>query len=203
MKRYFTFLVCLLCAGSALADKVDSYIKEQMNKGHVPGVALAIVKNGHMMKEATYGSANLELKMPVGRDTLFEVGAITKQFTATGILMLKEEGRLSLDARIASYLNGTPEGWSNITVRQLMNPTAGIKSFTDTTNGFRLSDYLTQQQFIRRIGRYPLEFAPGEQYKYGNTGYQLLGYIIEDVTGTNYWDWMAKEVFLPLKMKST
>src|ERR1700722_9332267 len=135
MKRYFTFLVCLLCAGSALADKVDSYIKEQM-------------KNGHMMKEATYGSANLELKMPVGRDTLFEVGAITKQFTATGILMLKEEGRLSLDARIASYLNGTPEGWSNITVRQLMNHTSGIKSFTDTTNGFRLSDYLTQQQFI-------------------------------------------------------
>jgi D-alanyl-D-alanine carboxypeptidase len=197
------FFACLLWAAPVFADKVDSYIKEQMTKGHVPGVALAIVKDGHVVKEASYGLAELELKMPVGRDTVFEVGAITKQFTAAGIMMLKEEGRLSLDQRIAAYLSGAPESWNKITVRQLMNHTSGIKSFTDTTNGFRLSDHLTQHQFIRQIGKYPLEFEPGEQYKYGNTGYQLLGYIIENVTRTNYWDWMAKEVFLPLGMKLT
>ena len=203
MKRYLLFLACLFCAAPVFADKVDSYIKEQMAKGHVPGVALAIVKDGHLVKEATYGSADMELKMPVGRDTLFEVGAITKQFTATGVLMLKEEGRLALDQRIAAYLSGTPESWNKITVRQLMNHTSGIKSFTDTTNGFRLSDHLTQRQFIRQIGKYPLEFTPGEQYKYGNTGYQLLGYIIENMTRTNYWDWMNKEIFQPVGMKST
>ncbi len=201
MKRYLLFLACLFCAAPVFADKVDSYIKEQMAKGHVPGVALAIVKNGKLAKVGTYGYANVELKTRVGRDTEFEVGATTKLFTATGIMMLVEEARLSLDDKIASHLHGTPTTWSNITVRELMNHTSGIKSFTDVTNGFRLTDHLTQRQFIHQIGKYPLEFAPGEQYKYGNTGFVLLGYIIENVTGTNYWDWVNKEVFQAADMK--
>jgi CubicO group peptidase (beta-lactamase class C family) len=203
MKRFAILLACLLCGASAFADKVDRYIKEQMTKGHVPGVAVAIVKNGKLVKATAYGYANLELKTRVDGDTEFEVGAITKQFTAAGIMMLVEEARLSLDDRIASHLKGAPALWDKITIRQLMNHTSGIKSFTDTTNKFRLTEHLTQKQFIEQIGSYPLEFKPGEQFKYGNTGYVLLGYIIENVTKTNYWGWMNKEIFQPLGMKAS
>jgi len=203
MKFYLISLACLLCQASASADKIDAYLKEQMSKGRIPGLAVGIIQNGRLIKVGTYGCADLEQKTRVGRDTAFEVGAITKPFTAAGIMLLAEAGRLSLEDKIAAHLIGAPAAWSSITVRQLLNHTSGIKSYTDLTNSFRLSQHLTQRQFIEQVGSYPLEFPPGEQFKYGNTGFQLLGYIIENVTGTNYWAWMTKEVFLPLGMTAT
>lgn len=203
MKFYLVLLVGVLCAASASADKVDTYLKEQMKKGHIPGLAVGIIRDGRVVKQGTYGYANLELATPVGPDSPFEVGAITKPFTATGIMLLEEQGRLSLDDKITDHLKDAPASWSNITVRELMNHTSGIKSFTDMTNSFRLSDHQTQREFIKLVGSQPLEFPPGEQYKYGNTSFRLLGYIIENVTGTNYWAWMAKEVYVPLGMKAT
>lgn len=203
MRFWIICLSWLTYVASASADKVDTYLKEQMTKGHIPGLAVAVVRDGTVVKSSTYGYSDLEYKNPVRRDTVFEVGAITKEFTATGILKLAEARRLSLDDKIASYLSDAPVAWSDITVRQLLNHTSGIKSFTDMTNHFRLVDHLTQRQFISEVGMYPLEFAPGTQYKYGNTGFVLLGYIIENVTRTNYWDWMAREVFLPLGMTAT
>lgn len=200
------WIVCLgwfLCLTSASADKVDTYLKEQMVKAHIPGLAIAIIQNGKVTKTGTYGYADLEFKASVQPETVFEVGALTKQFTATAILKLDDANRLSIDHKIATYLTNTPSTWNNITIRQLLNHTSGIKSFTDMTNTFRLSDHLTQTQFIERVGRYPLEFPPGTQYKYGNTGFVLLGYIIENVTHTNYWDWMTKEIFQPLGMPHT
>lgn len=200
------WIICfgwVLCVASASADKVDAYLKEQMRKAHIPGLAVAIVRNGKLVKTGTYGYADLEFKAPVQRDTVFEVGALTKQFTATAILKLAQGGRLSLDDKITNYLSNTPPTWNNITIHQLLNHTSGIKSFTDMTNGFRLADHLTQNQFIEKVGSYPLEFPPGEQYKYGNTGFVLLGYIIENVTRTNYWAWMSKEIFQPVGMTAT
>jgi D-alanyl-D-alanine carboxypeptidase len=203
MKLYLVALACSLCAAPAFADKIDAYLKEQMAKGRIPGLAVGVIRNGRLVKAVTYGYTDLEQKTVVGRDTVFEVGAINKQFTAAGIMLLAQAGRLSLDDKIATHLTNTPSTWSNITVRQLMNHTSGIKSYTDMTNSFRLSDHLTQSQFIEVVGGYPLEFSPGALYKYGNSGFLLLGYIIENVTGTNYWDWMTKEVFLPLGMVAT
>jgi len=203
MRFWIICLGCCLCVASAPADEVDTYLKEQMSKGHIPGLAVAVIQGGKLVKAGTYGYADLEFEVGVGRDTVFEVGAITKQFTAVGILKLVESGRLSLDDKLASRLTNTPAAWNNITIRHLLNHTSGIKSFTDVTNRFRLTDHLKQDQFIREIGSCPLEFPPGERYKYGNTGFVLLGYIIEDVTGTNYWDWMRKEIFLPLGMTAT
>lgn len=196
-------LAYLLCVASASADKIDSYLKEQMTKGHIPGLAAAIIQNGRVVKEATCGYADMEQKTRITRDSAFEIGAITKPFTATGILLLAEKGRLSLDDKIAAHLSNTPPAWSAITVRQLLNHTSGIKSFTDMTNDFRQSLHLTQRQFIDQVGSYPLEFTPGTQYKYGNSSFVLLGYIIENITGANYWAWMKSEVFRPLGMTGT
>lgn len=200
------WIVCLgwfLCVASATADKVDTYLKEQMAKAHIPGLAVAVVQNGEVIKTGTYGYADLEFKAPVQRDTVFEVGALTKQFTATAILKLAEAGRLQLDDKITTHLTNTPAIWNNITIRELLNHTSGIKSFTDMTNSFRLADHLTQNQFIEKVGSAQLEFAPGTQYKYGNTGFMLLGYIIENVTRTNYWNWMSQEIFQPLGLNQT
>ena len=174
-----------------------------MRKGQVPGLAVAVVQDGRLVKVGTYGYSDLELKTPVRRDTVFEVGALTKPFTAVGILKLAEAGRLSLDDKISSYLSNTPPAWSSITVRQLLNHTSGIKSFTDLTNSFRLTDHLTQSQFLERVGSYPLEFPPGTRYLYGNTGFVLLGYLIENVTGTDYWEWMTHQIFRPLDLTDT
>ncbi len=161
MKLFLISLACLLGQASAYADKVDAWLKEQMGKGRIPGLAVGIIQNGRLIKAGTYGYADLEQKTRVGRDTAFEVGAITKQFTAAGILLLAEAGRLSLDDRIAAHLTNTPAAWSNITVRQLLNHTSGIKSYTGLTNDFGLSRHLTQRQFIATGRRLSVGISAG------------------------------------------
>ncbi len=192
----------LLFADLAQADRVDDYIKGEMAKHRIPGVALTVICNGKAIKTATYGLANVELKVPVKRETAFEIGSITKQFTAAGILLLVQEGKLSVDDKISQHLKETPESWANITVRHLLTHTSGIKNYTGL-DGFQLTKHLTQAQFIKAIGALPLEFQPGESWKYCNTGFSLLGYIIENVSGKPYWDFMSERIFQPLQMTAT
>jgi D-alanyl-D-alanine carboxypeptidase len=192
----------LLAAQVAQADGVDKYIKRQMAERRIPGVALIVIRDGKVAKTAAYGLANLELNVPVSRETVFEIGSITKQFTAAGILLLAQEGKLSVDDNISKYLTGTPEAWRTVTIRHLLSHTSGIKSYTGL-DGFQLWRHLTQEQFIRAIGAQPMEFQPGESWKYCNTGFNLLGYVIENVSGISYWDFTSRRVFQPLEMRST
>ncbi len=193
----------LLCAVfSTNADEVDDYIKPQMEAHRIPGIALRIVQDGKVTKTGTYGLANLELNVPVRPETVFEIGSITKQFTAAGILLLAQDGKLSVEDRISKHLKNTPGAWTNITIRHLLSHTSGIKSYTGL-NGFEFTRHLTREQFIRAISAYPLEFQPGESWKYCNTGFNLLGFIIENVSGQNYWDFMNERVFRRLEMTAT
>jgi D-alanyl-D-alanine carboxypeptidase len=191
-----------LASISARADKVDDYLKSEMADHRIPGVALIVIRDGHQIKNATYGLANLELNVPVKPATVFEIGSITKQFTAAGILMLVQEGKLSVDDKISRHLKGPPESWANITVRHLLTHTSGIKSYTGL-DGFALTKHLTQAQFITAIGAQPLEFQPGASWKYCNTGFNVLGFIIENISGKNYWDYMRERIFKPLGMNQT
>lgn len=186
----------------AHADRVDDYIRTQMEDHRIPGVALLILQTNQPVKRSVYGLANLELKLPVTPETVFEIGSMTKQFTAAAILLLVQDARLSVDDKISRLLRHTPEAWQNITVRHLLNHTSGIKSYTGL-NGFELTRHLTQEQFIQAIGFYPLEFQPGEAWKSCNTGYNLLGFIIENVSGDNYWNFLTKRILQPLGMSST
>jgi CubicO group peptidase (beta-lactamase class C family) len=127
----------LLATQLAQADEVDDYIKSQMEQHRIPGVALKILRDGKPVKTAAYGLANLELNVPVRPETVFEIGSITKQFTAAGILFLAQEGRLSVDDKISKYLKDTPEAWRNVTIRHLLTHTSGIKSYTGL-DGFQL-----------------------------------------------------------------
>ncbi len=198
-------LVCgasLLLAGSARADQIDNYLKGEMERHRIPGLALNIIQNGKSVKTACIGLANLELKVPVKPETVFEIGSLTKQFTAAGILLLAQEGKLSVDDKISRHLAGTPASWKSVTIRNLLTHTSGIKSYTGL-DGFELRRHLTQEEFIAKIGAELMDFEPGTAWKYCNTGYNLLGYIIQTVSGENYWDFMSERIFRPLGMAAT
>src|SRR6185503_6514587 len=165
---------------SVRADRVDDFVKTEMDRYQIPGLALKIIRPGGETKNGAYGLANVELQAPVRVETVFEIGSLTKQFTAACILLLAQDGKLSIDDKISQHLAATPAGWSNITIRHLLTHTSGIRNYTGL-NGFELTKHLTQAQFINAIGAQPMDFAPGEQAKYCNSGYNLLGFIVENV----------------------
>jgi D-alanyl-D-alanine carboxypeptidase len=199
---YLRLGLTLAVANSACGDAADDYLKAQMASHQIPGVALIVIQNGKPIKTAAYGEANLELRVSVRPETVFEIGSITKQFTAAGILLLAQDGKLSIDAKVTDYLKSAPQSWTNITLRHLLTHTSGLKNYT-VLDGFELSRHLTQEQFIKAIAAQPRDFAPGESWKYCNTGFNLLGFVIENVSGKNYWDFMSERVFRPLGMTHT
>jgi CubicO group peptidase (beta-lactamase class C family) len=195
-------LLFFCSAQPLLADGVDDLVQNEMRRHTIPGLALEIIQNGKSAKIAGYGVANLEWRVPVTPETAFEIGSVTKQFTAAGILLLAQDGKLSVDDKISIHLRDAPASWTHITLRHLMTHTSGLKNYTGL-DGFELTRHLTQAQFIRRMAREPLDFEPGEKWSYSNTGFSLLGYVIENVSGQGYWQFMRERVFGPLGMDST
>ncbi|PWU14290.1 MAG: serine hydrolase [Verrucomicrobia bacterium] len=200
------FRLCLLAfvlaANVAQADRVDDYLQDEMKQHRIPGLALKVIQSGKAVKTSAYGFANLELKVPVKPETVFEIGSITKQFTAAGILLLAQDGKLSVEDKISQHLQNPPDSWKDIAIRHLLTHTSGIESYTGL-DGFELRRHLSQKQFIKAIGARPLQFSPGEAWRYCNTGFNLLGFIIENVSGTNYWAFMNQRLFQPLGMTTT
>ena len=195
-------LLLVLCLRSAQADPVDDVVRAAMRAHHIPGVALAVLQHRRAIKTATYGLANLELNVPVRPNTVFEIGSVTKQFTAAGILLLQQRGKLSVQDPITKYLPTAPGAWTNITIRHLLTHTSGIKSYTGVT-GFELSKRLTPAQFIQALAAAPLEFAPGDEWRYSNSGYNLLGFILENASGQSYWQFLRENIWRPLGMDAT
>jgi len=195
-------LATLFALNYCHADRIDDYLRGEMKQRRIPGLALKVIRNGKAVKTSAYGLANLELKVPVQPDTVFEIGSVTKQFTAAGILLLAQDGKLSVEDKISQHLQNTPASWNDITIRHLLTHTSGIESYTGL-DGFELRRHLTQEQFIKAIGARPLQFQPGASWRYCNTGFNLLGFIIENVSGKNYWDFMNQRVFKPLGMNTT
>lgn len=205
MKFPASALLAVLLTGSApsgRADGIDDLVRAEMLSNRIPGAALCIIQGGKELRNTCYGFANLELAAPVTSNTVFEIGSVTKQFTAAGILLLQQAGKLSVEDRISLHLPDTPPAWTNITIRHLLTHTSGIKSYTGL-DGFEWRRRLTQEQFIRAISQLPLEFQPGAAWKYSNTGYNLLGYIIENVSGSSYWQFLRTQIFDPTGMIST
>ncbi len=200
--RIFYSILALLFALNAVADPVDEMVATEMAKLQIPGLALKVAQHGKEIKTAAYGFANLEWNVPATTNTVFEIGSVTKQFTAACIMLLVEQGKISLDDPINLYLKNTPASWSGITIRHLLTHTSGIKNYT-ALDGFELSRRLTQAQFIAQIGAVPTVFPPGEKFSYSNSGYNLLGYIVENVSGKKYWEFLSEKILGPLQMNAT
>src|ERR1044071_6769525 len=175
------FCCVILAAASANADEVDEYVRAEMQKQHIPGLSIAVVRNGEIVKVEGYGLANIELAVPAKPETIYQSGSVGKQFTATAVMMLVEEGKLGLDDQISKYLADSPDSWKGITIRHLLSHTSGITNFAPQDLNYRL-DYGNEELF-KKAASLPIAFAPGENWSYSNTGYILLGLIINKVTG--------------------
>jgi D-alanyl-D-alanine carboxypeptidase len=195
--RWVTLAFLLGHASISSADEIDDLVRMEMRRHQIPGLALSIIHESSKPRTSTYGVANVELNVPVGPETVFEIGSITKQFTATSILLLSQDGRLTLDDTATRHLQNTPPAWSNITLRHLLTHSSGLRTYTGQS-GFEMTKRLTQAQFIAALAEWPLDFKPGDRVKYCNSGYNLLGFIIENVSGTGYWDFVAKRIWSPL-----
>jgi CubicO group peptidase (beta-lactamase class C family) len=203
LSAFLLFLLFISCNFSVYADSVDDYVRAEMRQRHIPGAAIAVVRNGKVIKVEGYGLASVEFNAPATKETVFEIGSVTKQITAAAIMLLVEEGKINTNEKISKYLPNAPETWENVTVRHLLSHTSGVKSYTGIASGFELTKRLKREDFIKAIGAYPLEFEPGARYNYSNSGYNLLGFIIESVTGKSYWEFVRERIFKPLGMNQT
>ena len=167
-----------------------------------PGVAVAVVKDGMPIHIQGYGMANLEWECPIRPDTVFRLASITKQFTATAIMLLEQEGKLRLDDPITRYLPGYPTYERNITITHLLNHTSGIKSYTGLENFIRdiAQKAMSSSDLLAYFKDLPLEFEPGTRFLYNNSGYHLLGIIIENIAGMSYEQFIQQRIFQPLQM---
>jgi CubicO group peptidase (beta-lactamase class C family) len=196
-------LLCLLSVGPARGgDAVDELVSAEMKKRQIPGLALAVVRDGKVVKTAAYGLANVELSVPVTDQTVFQIQSVTKCFTATAVMILEEQGKLSVEDRVSKHLEGTPGAWEQITLRHLLTHTSGIKDFiNEPTASLRLE--VSEEEVLKATAPRPLNFAPGEKYAYSNTNYHLLAMIIRRHTGKAYGEFLKERIFEPLGMGST
>jgi D-alanyl-D-alanine carboxypeptidase len=183
--------------------RVDDLVRTEMNEQHVPGVALAVVKNGKMIKTQAYGLANVELKIPTRTDTVFRIGSVSKSFVATAIMMLVEEGKLSLDDPVSKYLNGTPDKWKQIVIRNLLTHTSGIPDFFNEDLHVDPHIDVSDQELLKAIVKPGLHFKPGDEWRYSNSNYHLLAMIIHKISGKPYGDFLRTQIFEPLGMSRT
>ena len=175
------------------SDEVDDFVLAEMKKRHIPGVALGVLRDGKLIKAKGYGLASMEPDRLVTPETAFVLTSLTKQFTAAGIMLLVQDGRLGLDDRISKYLAEVPDSWSAITVKHLLTHTSGL-----TTRLW----YGTEEERWSVFNE-PPDFEPGERWEYSDLGYVLLGVIIEKVSGKPYREFLADRIFVPLDMTAT
>lgn len=176
---------------------IDKVIESEMKRQKIPGVSLAIVKDGKPILVKGYGFANLEHQVPVKPETIFQSGSVGKQFTAMAVMLLIEEGKIGLDDKISKYLGDVPESWQNITVRHLLTHTGGL---TDYPKDFDFRRDYTEDELLKQAMAVPTAFLPGEKWAYSNLGYMTLGVIIGKVAGKFYGDFLKERVFSPLGM---
>jgi CubicO group peptidase (beta-lactamase class C family) len=189
--------------GADYSQKADKYLNQELSSERFMGSVL-VARSNQIVFMKGYGLANREHNIPNAPDTKFRLGSLTKQFTAMCILRLQEQGKLSIDDRISRFVAECPTNWSGIKIRHLLTHTSGIPNFT----GF--PDYLPTmmlssppEKTIQRFRDKPLDFQPGERFAYSNSGYILLGYIVEKASGERYEQYVKEAIFIPLGMEDS
>jgi len=201
------FVAAILLAGTCLAQddvaRMEQVVQSYVASKQFMGSAL-VARDGRVVLSKGYGSANLEWEIPNSPATKFRLGSITKQFTAASILLLEERGKLSVNDPVKKFIPDAPAAWDKVTIFHLLTHTSGIPSFT----GF--PDYeptetipTTPEKLVARFRAKPLEFQPGEKWNYSNSGYVLLGYLIEKITGESYAKFLKENIFQPLAMNDS
>jgi len=179
---------------------IDSIVNVEMQRQKIPGVSIAIIKDGRVEYIKGYGFSNLEHEVKTKPETVFQLGSIGKQFAAFAVMLLVEEGKISLEDRLTRFFPDAPASWDSITIRNLLTHTSGLGEYPRDFN-FR-ADY-TEDSLYQIIKTIPLEFKAGEKSRYSNMGYVTLGIIISKASGMFYGDYLQQRVFNPLGMSAT
>jgi CubicO group peptidase (beta-lactamase class C family) len=185
-----------------MITEIEALIEASLPE-HGPGAAIAVIREGTVIHCKGYGLANLEWAIPIQPDTVFRLASITKQFTATALMLLCNQGKLSLDDPITTYLPDYPTQGYDIRIHHLLTHTSGIKSITSLEGYFerQVQHPMTPQQLCDLFKDLPFDFAPGEQFRYNNSGYVLLGLLIEQVSGSSYARFIEEHIFHPLGLQ--
>ncbi|WP_278381434.1 serine hydrolase domain-containing protein [Chryseobacterium arthrosphaerae] len=175
--------------------KIDSLIRTGFGNKNEPGGVFMITRKGKSIYRKAFGKANLELETDMNPDQVFQIGSMTKQFTAVAILMLEQQGKLSVNDPVSKYSKDYPNG-ENITIHHLLTHTSGIKDFTKMKTLSSIAQKeMKPEAMVDFFKNEPVDFAPGEKFDYNNSGYVLLGYIIELVSGDTYENFIQKNIF--------
>jgi CubicO group peptidase (beta-lactamase class C family) len=188
---------------SDAAHRIAEYLDAINELGPFNGVIL-VAKKGKIVAANSYGMADFEFQIPNSPKTKFRIASVTKPITATAVMLLADDEKLSVDDPINKHLRNCPDAWKDITIHHLLTHTSGLLDISDLP-GFdeRRRAYVGVEDFLKQLGSAPTQFLPGKEHKYNNTNYILLGYIIEAVSGTSYEDFLRQRIFEPLKMANS
>lgn len=201
--------ICLVLTAMGLSgeirEDVDAMASDVLRSQHAPGMAVALMRHGKLVALRSYGIADLENNVPVTEETEFPIASITKQFTAAAVLQLAERGLLNLDDDISRFLPDYPVRNAGITIRRLLNHTAGVRNLQDLGARYwkQAPMRATPQEVIDLFKSEPLDFRPGTDYHYSNSGYILLGAVIEKASGESFGDYLSKNLLKPLGLQHT
>lgn len=184
--------------------RIDSYLQASMQGQKIPGLSVAVLRDGTLALARSYGLANVEQEAPAAPGTVFEIGTLTRQFTAVGVMMLVEQGKIALDDPILTIIPELPRNWSPVTVRHLLSHTSGIPSYTNAP-GFwsHRESPISRSAILASVADMPLEFQSGGRASVSSTNYFVLGQLIEVVSGQSYAKFMTERIFQPLGMGAT
>jgi CubicO group peptidase (beta-lactamase class C family) len=216
---FYIFIVVFLISGQESiaqndeifdeVEKVEQQIDNifsEYNDVNKPGASIAVVKNGKIVFKKGYGSANLEYSIPTTPSTIFHIASVSKQFTVFSILLLEDQGKLTLDDDIREYIPEVPNFGNTITLRHLASHTSGLRDQFNLLEmaGWRLDDVITMEHILKLVvNQKELNFEPGEQYMYCNTGFTLLAEVVSRVSGKSFAEFTASRIFEPLEMSNT
>jgi CubicO group peptidase (beta-lactamase class C family) len=202
MKRLLGLLLIFISQFThAQEDSTDLFVKVQMQQRKIPGLQLAIVKNGQIVKTGNYGWANLQDSIPVSDKTVFTINSITKAFTGVAIMQLVEKGLLDLSSPLSTYLTGLPSSWNAVTIQQLLSHTSGLPYIVDEEESVLIAP--GEEASWKKVIELPMDFTPGEKFSYNQTNYLLLGRIIDTLAAMPFTEFIKKEQLQKAGMTKT
>jgi len=203
LRRFVLFISIAVFARAQDVSRMDQIVQSYVSAKTFMGTVL-VARGGEVLFSKGYGMANLEWDIPNSPSTKFRLGSVTKQFTAASILLLEERGKLKVEDPVKKYMPDAPAAWDKITIFHVLTHTSGIPSFTGFPDYKQTEPFeTTPEKLVARFRDKPLDFQPGEKWSYSNSGYVLLGYLIEKISGQSYATFVQENIFTPLGMKDS
>lgn len=201
-RRLLPFVLVVAASSLVRADEIDDLVASHMAKSKAPGVAIAIVRDGKVVRAQGYGMSNVELGTPVTPHTAFRVASMSKNFAAASMLLLEQQGKVKLDDSVRTVLKDAPEAWQPMTFRHLLNHTSGIPEI-ESEDGFSFTTNMSGDRYLKVLFGKPLAAKPGDVYSYSNPGYSVLGLIVQKISGKSLESFVQEHFFGPAQMTNT